>query len=212
MVSYWVKSPAWMKRFFPSGMKWDLPTEANNPTVYITFDDGPHPFVTSFVLHQLYLYNAKATFFCVGNNVARFPEVYKKIIGEGHKTANHTYNHLNGWKTTNSHYIKNIQQAARHIDSMLFRPPYGRMRLSQYRKLKKINPHWEVYMWDILSGDFDTTISPQKCAENVLAHIKPGSIILFHDSEKAKERMQFALPLVLQHCVNHGWEMKVLPG
>jgi peptidoglycan/xylan/chitin deacetylase (PgdA/CDA1 family) len=133
------------------------------------------------------------------------------MIAEGHKPANHTYNHLNGWKITNNHYLKNIQQAARHIDSLLFRPPYGRIKLSQYRKLKKLNAHWKVYMWDILSGDFDNSISPQQCATNVLAHIHPGSIVLFHDSEKAKERMQYALPLVLQHCTDNGWAMKVLP-
>jgi peptidoglycan-N-acetylglucosamine deacetylase len=211
MASYWVKSPAWMKCFFPSDMKWDVPVDKNDAAVYITFDDGPHPVITPFVLQQLSMHNAKATFFCVGNNVARFPDTYQQMIAEGHKPANHTYNHLNGWKTTNDHYLKNIQQAARHIDSLMFRPPYGRIKLSQYRKLKKLHAQWKVYMWDILSGDFDNTISPQQCADNVLAHIQPGSIVLFHDSEKAKERMQYALPQVLQHCTDNGWAMKVLP-
>lgn len=201
-----------MKCFFPSAMIWDIPLGKEKPSVYITFDDGPHPVITPFVLEQLRRYNAKATFFCVGNNVAKYPETYKMLLAEGHKPANHTYNHLNGWKTTNNHYLKNIEQAARHIDSLLFRPPYGRIKLSQCRKLHKLHPDWKVCMWDVLSGDFDTTISAEQCAQNVLTHIQPGSIVLFHDSEKAKGNMQYALPKVLQYCADKGWDMKVIPG
>jgi peptidoglycan-N-acetylglucosamine deacetylase len=211
MVSYWVKSPRWLKHIFPADMVWDLPAD-NEHTVYITFDDGPHPTITPFVLAELKKYDAKATFFCVGNNVAKYPGTYADVLSEGHATGNHTYNHLNGWKTTNGHYIRNIQQAANHIKSRLFRPPYGRIKLSQYRRLKRNNPGWKVYMWDILSGDFDISITPQQCLDNVLAHIKPGSIVLFHDSEKAKERMQFAMPAVLEYCRNKNWQMKALPA
>ena len=200
--------PLFLQLLAPS-YTWKVHT--NDKVLYFTFDDGPHPEITLWVLNELKKFNAKATFFCVGNNVARFPDAYNQMIAEGHKPANHTYNHLNGWETTNNHYIKNIQQAARHIDSFLFRPPYGRIKLSQYRKLKNLNAHWKVYMWDILSGDFDNTISPQQCVSNVLTHIQPGSIVLFHDSEKAIERMQYALPLVLQHCTDNGWAMEVLP-
>ncbi len=192
-------------------MVWEIPAHDEH-AVYITFDDGPHPTITPFVLAELEKYNAKATFFCVGNNVARYPDTYREVLTAGHTTGNHTYNHLNGWKTSNNHYLKNIRQAANHIHSRLFRPPYGRMKLSQYRKLKNANPSWKVYMWDILSADFDQTISPQQCLDNVLSHIRPGSIILFHDSEKAKERMEYALPAVLEYCRSKNWQMKALPA
>lgn len=210
MATYWVKNPAWLKCFFPSGMIWDLSLHTND-TVYITFDDGPHPQITPFVLDELAKYDAKATFFCVGNNVARYPDTYQQVLDAGHRTGNHTYNHLNGWKTTAGHYLKNIDQAARHIDSPLFRPPYGRIKLSQYHKLVKRDPNWQVYMWDILSGDFDAAISPQQCVDNVIQHLTPGSVVVFHDSEKAWERMRYALPEVLQYCQSKGWKMKTLP-
>lgn len=212
MASYWVKSPTWMRCFFPTEMIWDIPLGVKSSSVYITFDDGPHPVITPFVLDELGKYNAKATFFCVGNNVARFPETYNRLIAEGHKVGNHTYNHVNGWKTTNNHYLRNIEQAARHIDSLLFRPPYGRIKLSQYRKLKKLNPGWKVCMWDVLSGDFDNSISAEQCAKNVVSHIQPGSVVVFHDSDKAKDRMEYALPIVLKHCSDNGWGMEALPS
>jgi peptidoglycan/xylan/chitin deacetylase (PgdA/CDA1 family) len=180
--------------------------------VYLTFDDGPHPTITPFVLEELRKYDAHATFFCVGNNVARYPEVYKELLAAGHRAGNHTYNHLNGWKTINNHYIKNINQAAKHIDSLLFRPPYGRIKLTQYRRLKRANPRWRVYMWDILSGDFDRETSPEQCLENVLSNIRPGSIVVFHDSEKAWERMKYALPRVLEYCKSKNWVVRGLPA
>jgi len=211
MVSYWVKTPRWLKKLFPPEMIWDIPYESD-PAVYLTFDDGPHPTATPFVLEQLEKYDAGATFFCVGNNVARYPDVYTRLQKSGHTTGNHTYNHINGWKTTNSHYLKNIEQAGKHIHSRLFRPPYGRIRLSQFRKLKRKDPRWKIYMWDVLSADFDRDITPQQCLDNVLSNIRPGSIVLFHDSEKAWERMNFALPHVLEYCRKQNWKMKALPA
>ncbi len=209
MAPYWVKSPRWLKHLFPEGIIWDMP-DIGEEAVYITFDDGPHPTITPFVLAELEKYNAHATFFCVGNNVARYPDTYKQVLAAGHTTGNHTYNHLNGWKTANNHYVRNINQAAKHIDSLLFRPPYGRIKLSQYRKMKRSNPGWKVYMWDILSGDFDRAISPQQCLDNVLSNIRPGSIILFHDSEKAFPRMQYSLPIVLKKLQSLGFGFNVL--
>jgi peptidoglycan/xylan/chitin deacetylase (PgdA/CDA1 family) len=209
MVKYWVKTPSWLKKLSPKEMLWDMPACAE-PTVYITFDDGPHPTATPFVLEQLEKYNAAATFFCVGNNVIRYPDVYEKVLKGDHATGNHTFDHINGWKTPDELYLENIEQARQHIVSKLFRPPYGRMKNSQVKKLLKNDPNWKICMWDVLSGDFDKEISPRQCLDNVLKHIRPGSIVLFHDSEKAWERMSYALPAVLAHCQERKWKMKGL--
>ena len=179
--------------------------------VYITFDDGPHPIATPYALEQLEKYNAAATFFCVGNNVSKNPGIYEQLLQKGHTTGNHTYNHVNGWKTDSYSYLRSIEKAKKLIDSRSFRPPYGRIKFSQARKLIKRDPSWRIYMWDILSGDFDRDITPEQCAENVLANIRPGSIVVFHDSEKAWDRMNYALPVVLEHCKKMNWEMRALP-
>jgi peptidoglycan-N-acetylglucosamine deacetylase len=210
MAAYWVKTPAWFKRVFPKNMIWEMPDDTE-PAVYLTFDDGPHPAATTYVLEQLARYNAKATFFCVGNNVTHYSEVYQQILDAGHATGNHTYNHVNGWKADADHYMKNIDRARKYINSRSFRPPYGRIKYSQMRKFRQRYPRWKIYMWDILSGDFDKDISPQECLDNVLTHIRPGSIIVFHDSEKAFERMSYALPHVLAYCRSQHWEMRSLP-
>ena len=209
MQTYRVKTPRWLKRLLPQGMVWEMP---DKDAIYLTFDDGPNPVVTPFVLAELEKYGAKATFFCVGNNVARYPDVFARTRAAGHTMGNHTYNHLNGWKTGNAHYLKNIAQADKHINSRLFRPPYGRIKLSQYRKLMHRYPHWTMYMWDILSGDFDTTITGEQCLANVLESLEPGSIVVFHDSDKARERLEVALPGVLKYCQERGWAMKALPA
>src|SRR5580704_6305199 len=205
MIKYWVKMPFWLKMLFPKGLVWDIP-DTDEPTIYITFDDGPHPTATPYALEQLERYNAKATFFCVGNNVTKYPVVYDEILKSSHTTANHTYNHMNGWKTDNNTYLQNIKKAEEHINSKLFRPPYGIIRSSQVRMLKQNDPNWKIIMWNILSGDFDREITPQQCLDNVLKYIKPGSIVLFHDSEKAWNRMSYALPKVLEHCQKQGWK------
>ncbi len=211
MGAYWVKTPHWLKRLLPNELIWDIKNENHN-TVYITFDDGPHPLATKFAIEQLEHYDAHATFFCVGENVSKYPEVYQQILDKGNNTGNHTYNHLNGWKTPNHVYINNIDKASKFIKSNLFRPPYGRIKLSQLRKLKHNYPEIKICMWDILSGDFDNKITPQQCAENVLQNLKPGSIIIFHDSEKSFERMKYALPQVLEYCKVNGLKMSSLPS
>jgi peptidoglycan/xylan/chitin deacetylase (PgdA/CDA1 family) len=210
MVSYWVKTPQWLRKFFPKEMIWDMPVQ-NEPAVYITFDDGPHPVATPFALQQLAKYDALATFFCVGNNVANNPALYQQLLDGGHTTGNHTFDHLNGWKTCNSEYLNNIIRAGGYINSKLFRPPYGRIKLSQARKLFRSRAGWKIYMWDVLSGDFDRSISPQQCLDHVLTHIKPGSIVVFHDSEKAWDRMNYALPHVLEYCHQQNWKVAALP-
>lgn len=182
------------------------------PTVYLTFDDGPHPTATPYVLHQLEQYQAKGSFFCVGNNVDKFPETYNQVLNAGHTTANHTYNHMNGWKTDTDTYLQNIDRARLCIHSNLFRPPYGRIRKTQVRRLHESGPDFKIIMWSVLSADFDRDITPEKCLDNVLRHIRPGSIILFHDSEKAWDRMQYALPRTLAFCRDKGWQMKAIPS
>ena len=196
---------------FPKNLVWEMPAE-NEPSVYITFDDGPHPSATPFALEQLAKYNAKATFFCVGENVTRYPDVYNQILQQGHTTANHTFNHMNGWKTGTDTYLRNIDKAEKHIHSTLFRPPYGRIKRSQAKMIGERHPGWKIIMWDVLAGDFDKQITPEQCLDNVLSNIKPGSIIVFHDSDKAWERMSYTLPLVLGYCSKQNWNMKAIPS
>lgn len=188
-----------------------MPAE-QEPAVYLTFDDGPHPTATPFVLEQLKQYNAKASFFCIGKNVEEHPGIYKEILEQGHTTGNHTYDHLNGWHTPKEKYINNIQKAERQIAGNLFRPPYGRITRGQINALTRRTKPFVIYMWDVLSADFDTTIIPEQCLENVLNNIEPGSIVVFHDSQKAWDRMSYALPKVLEHCRDKNWQIKSLPA
>lgn len=182
----------------------------DNKKIYFTFDDGPHAGATPFVLDTLKEYNAKATFFCIGKNVVAHPDIYKRILSEGHSVGNHTFNHLNGWKTADREYIKNIGEAARYIDSNLFRPPYGRITKFQIRVLTaaenlKQKTIYKVIMWDVLSGDFDMSTTPEKCTKNVTSNAKEGSIVVFHDSEKAMPRMQKSLKESLKHFSDKGF-------
>ncbi len=210
MAAYWVKTPHWIKRFFPVQMVWDMPVD-DEQSVYITFDDGPHPVATPYALQQLERYDAAATFFCVGNNVATNPDIYNEILQKGHTTGNHTYEHVNGWKTDSFSYMRSIEKTRRLVKSRSFRPPYGRIKFSQVRKMIRRDPSWKIYMWDILSGDFDKDITSEQCLENVLTHITPGSIVVFHDSDKAWTHMRYALPHVLEYCRKQNWKMKALP-
>lgn len=191
---------------------WSIDT--SEKILYLTFDDGPHPTVTSFVLDELKKHRATATFFCIGKNVAAFPDVYKRILEEGHIVGNHTHNHLNGWKTNNHVYLEDISKASGYIDSSLFRPPYGRIGFLQSKRLSLFmkKPYAKVVMWDVLSGDFDLSISPEHCAENVLEYSKPGSIIVFHDSSKAFPRIKYALPKTLQFFGEKGYRFLSLPA
>lgn len=204
---YILRIPHLLRKILPDAL-WEMPNEEHNPKVYLTFDDGPHPKATPFVLEQLEKYNAKATFFCVGKNVIEYPAIYEQIMEQGHAVGNHTHNHLKGSATKVNVYIEDVQQAANFISSSLFRPPYGRIKSIQAKTLKKLN--FKLVMWSLLSGDFDQTISQQRCLENVVFNLKPGDILVFHDSQKAWQNLSFTLPRVLEHCKKNKWTMERL--
>ena len=212
---YLVKTPYLLKKIYPSSLIWNMPRTER--AVYLTFDDGPIPEVTPWVLDTLKEFQAAATFFCIGDNVRKYPETFRRILDEGHSAGNHTFHHLNGWKTADEHYLENIAKCAELVNSRLFRPPYGRIRRSQIRKLCPPSPPpaaadgWQLIMWDVLSGDFDTGLSPGKCLENVLKHTRGGSVVVFHDSLKAEKRLRYALPLALERWKNQGFVFKKLP-
>jgi peptidoglycan-N-acetylglucosamine deacetylase len=202
---YVAKTPKWVSKLFP-GSIWEMP--ATPKAIYLTFDDGPHPHITPFVLNELDKYGAKATFFCIGKNVVEHPDVYKSILEQGHTVGNHTQNHLNGWKTGNVKYLQNILEAQNHIDSQLFRPPYGRITRMQRKLLMQQDKPLKLIMWSVLSGDFDVNITPEQCLGNVLKNTKSGSVIVFHDSEKAYERLRYALPAVLKYFSEQGYRFE----
>ena len=191
-----VKTPILIMKLFPE-LIWHLSSreESKENHLYLTFDDGPNPEVTPWVLDCMKEYNAKATFFCLGRNVERYPEIYKQILDEGHMVGNHTYSHLKGWNTSNSEYLNDISLAGQIVESNLFRPPYGRVRKTQIREIRK---DYNIVMWDVLSQDYNGSITPQKCLENVESNIKPGSIIVFHDSDKARKNLYYTLPQILE--------------
>ena len=195
----WIKTHWLIKKLF-SNYIWEMPNSENK--IYLTFDDGPTPEITEWTLQQLKKYNAKATFFCIGDNIRKYPEIFKKVIEEGHSIGNHTFNHLNGWKTSKHEYLENTKKCQSEICNLqsaicnLFRPPYGKIKPSQSKELRKLG--YKIIMWDIISYDFDATISKEKCLENVLTNVKSGSIIVFHDSIKAFPNLEYTLPKVLE--------------
>jgi peptidoglycan/xylan/chitin deacetylase (PgdA/CDA1 family) len=203
-MKYIYKTRWWMKIFYPS-LIWEVKTSKKE--IFLTFDDGPDPEITPWVLDQLKKHNAKATFFCVGENVEKHPNLFKRIQEEGHSIGNHTYSHKNGWHTDCKNYIINIKKCSHIFDSKIFRPPHGRITKKQ---IKKIKPEYKIIMWSLLSGDFDPKISATECAYNTVQYSKPGSIIVFHDSQKSKEKLYEALPKILNHFSSTKWEMNQL--
>lgn len=184
---------------------WKVKT--NDKVLYLTFDDGPHPSITPMVLGILEEYNAKATFFCVGDNVTKYPEIFNEIISKGHAVGNHTFNHIKGWQSTNQFYIDNIKKAAEVIPSNLFRPPFGRIKPSQIKLLKK---DYRIVMWSILTRDYDKNLNPYTALKHLNKLTKPGDVVVFHDSEKAKENMLVMLKGMLQHFHQQQYQFKTL--
>lgn len=215
------KTPGFVKTLFPNFI-WNINTK--NKEVYLTFDDGPTPEITDWVLQTLKDYNAKATFFCIGNNIEKHLEIFQNIIGDGHAIGNHTYNHLKGWKTKTSNYIGNVELTdsviqfqfqnskltnRNHSDSSpLFRPPYGKFKSKQSKKLLELG--YKIILWDVLSYDWDNSVSEEACLKNVISAVKEGSIVVFHDSVKASRNLKYVLPKVLEYYSANGFVFKSL--
>src|ERR1700743_3241181 len=204
---YLTKSPWLLKKLYPK-LTWHMPP--GKPSIFLTFDDGPIPIVTPFVLKILKEHNAKATFFCIGDNVHKHPDVFEQVKNDGHAIGNHTYNHLNGWKPPDAEYIKNTLKADNILQTNLFRPPYGRIKRAQVSLLQGAKPEMQFIMWDVLSGDFDTHLDPEKCLQNVLKHPRPGSIVVFHDSLKAFPRLEYVLPKAMDIWAEKGYAFESL--
>lgn len=211
MEFFWTKTPKTVKNLLRNFV-WEIPN--SNNIIYLTFDDGPITEVTEWVLDILKKEEIKATFFCIGDNIRKNPTIYQRILNEGHQTGNHTFNHLNGWKTKTIEYIENFklceteQLKLNTEHSLLFRPPYGKMTLSQSKKIQELG--YKIVMWDVLSFDFKPTITAEKCKENVLNNTSAGSIIVFHDSLKAEKTLKKVLPEVIQGLKNRGFQFDVL--
>lgn len=237
MKPYWIKTNKFIKKIF-SNYIWDIPNVENK--IYLTFDDGPTPEITEWVLEELKKYQAKATFFCIGKNINNHAAIFLKIIEEGHYIGNHTFNHLKGWNASTEDYLDNIAlckseinnaspvrpnnyrdsglncfanslslgSAICNLQSPLFRPPYGKIKKAQSKKLRQLG--YKIIMWDVLSADFDQTITPEKCLENVLQNVQSGSIIVFHDSVKAFKNLEYTLPRSLEILKQRGFDFEVI--
>ncbi len=204
---YWHKTPPLLQKLYPT-FTWQKPEIGKK--IYLTFDDGPIPGLTEWVLDQLAQYQVKATFFCVGDNIRKHPEVFSWVRTQGHAIGNHTFNHQNGWKTPHEEYIRNVQFCQKFIgtETKLFRPPYGRITKKQAKQLQQAG--YEIIMWDVLSGDFDRKLSPEKCLKKSIAATKAGSIVVFHDNSKAEERLTHTLPRYIEHFLEKGFGFEKL--
>jgi peptidoglycan/xylan/chitin deacetylase (PgdA/CDA1 family) len=211
MKFYWIKTHFLIKKIFANYI-WSIPN--HNKIVYLTFDDGPTPNVTDFVLSELNKFEAKATFFCIGENIKKHPTLFEKILRHGHQIGNHTFNHLNGWQTDAEAYIDNTIQCENEIrkfsvkENKLFRPPYGKIKVAQAKKL--LEKDYKIIMWDVLSADFDTAISKIKCLKNVIENVQSGSIIVFHDSVKAFPNLEYTLPRALAILKEKGFVFEII--
>lgn len=199
---YLARSPLLLRRIYAS-LTWRI--AGTERRIFLTFDDGPIPEITPWVLEQLKTYNAKATFFCIGDNVKKHQSIFDEIKEAGHSIGNHTFHHLNGWKSSLNEYVQDTKNCSELVDSNLFRPPYGRIKRSQ---IKSLLPDYKIIMWDVLSRDFDKSLSIEKGFEYIKKHVRPGSIIVFHDSVKAWPRLKELLPLTLEYFSKEGYSFE----
>lgn len=206
---YFHKYGSIFRKLFPS-YQWKVNTSSKE--IYLTFDDGPVPEITEFVLDTLAKYEAKATFFCVGENIVKHPEIYQRLRNEGHTVGNHTYNHLNARKVETNEYFANIEKAQvvmGDVGNKLFRPPYGHLKSKHIKQLKKLG--YRIVMWDVLTGDFDPQLDEQKALQKTISGTTTGSIVLMHDNPKHFENMAFILPRFIEHFNQLGFKFKALP-
>lgn len=201
LFKMFIRPPKFIKRIFPD-LIWNLDTPENEGKIFLTFDDGPTPSVTEFILDTLDKYNAKATFFCLGKNVEQYPYLYDMMVERGHKVANHSYSHLKGWRSDTGRYVEDIDLANTFVNSNLYRPPYGRIKPSQARRLTE---RYNIIMWEVLSRDYNQWLTPQKCYRNVVDNVRSGSIVVFHDSKKAFPNMSGSLEMVLKELSSRGY-------
>ncbi|MCK4569854.1 MAG: polysaccharide deacetylase family protein [Bacteroidales bacterium] len=187
------------------GLIWDIPAQGKE--LFLTFDDGPDPETTPVILDMLEQYDVKATFFCVGENVDKHPDIYQKILAAGHAVGNHGYNHLKGWETEPEKYVENVEKCNAVVNSSLFRPPYGKIKRSQRISLRN---RYNIIMWTVLSRDYDARVDKNTCLEKTWKYTRPGAIIVFHDHRKAIEKLQWVLPAYLQRAVDRGYYFEVL--
>jgi len=197
--------PLFLYRRFYKSLIWEIPVKEK--IVFLTFDDGPAPGITDFVLDTLSLHKAKATFFCIGQNIDRHPELFQRIHNEGHGVGNHTYHHLNGWKTSDTMYLDSAERTRSLVKSKLFRPPYGRIRKSQ---IELLLPRYSIVMWNVLSYDYDKNVSSRTCYNNIVENTQPGSIIVMHDSIKAEKNVRTVLPDLLEHFIGKGFRFEAI--
>lgn len=194
-----LQPPKFLYHLFPE-LTWKESVTSNE--IFLTFDDGPHPDITPKVLNILAQYNARTCFFCVGENVKKYPETFQNIIDAGQMVGNHTFNHLNGWKTPDNLYLENIEQCSKEVISRCLRPPYGKIKPSQIKKLKK---NYQIVMWSVITYDYDSKLSPEACLDIAIKNSGPGDIVVFHDSLKAEKNLLFVLPLFLEHFSKLGY-------
>ncbi len=202
---WYLSIPKWIQKCFPS-LVWQAPS-TKEAVVYLTFDDGPHPEITPWVLNELKQRGLKASFFCVGDNVRKFPETYQQILNEGHITGNHTMHHMKGWSNSTETYTQNTTEAAQYIKSKLFRPPYGRISRAQ---IKALLPEYTIVMWSLLSGDFNPQLNIPKALNQIKRKTQNGSIVVFHDSIKSEAQMKQLLPDYLDYLIANAYTCKTL--
>lgn len=206
MTGYFMQSPKWIQHLFSTYI-WRMDT--NSPSIYLTFDDGPSPEITNWVLQLLENEKIPATFFLIGDKIVKFPKAANKVLTSHHHIGNHSFNHLVGWKTNNTRYLENIDQCQIHTQTNLFRPPHGKIKPSQAKAL--IRKGYKIIMWDVLSGDFDQSLSPQYCLTQLKKHTRNGSILVFHDSEKGFKTLKAILPLYISWAKSKGYNFKAIP-